>query len=46
MKTAVLICPGRGTYTKAELGSLTEPSLMRAFWPGSMPNVGGLVRTA
>jgi [acyl-carrier-protein] S-malonyltransferase len=24
MKTAVLICPGRGTYTKAELGSLTR----------------------
>ena len=21
-KTAVLICPGRGTYTKSELGSL------------------------
>lgn len=24
MKTAVLICPGRGTYTKTELGSLTR----------------------
>jgi acyl transferase domain-containing protein len=24
MTTAVLICPGRGTYTKAELGSLTR----------------------
>lgn len=24
MKTAVLICPGRGTYGKAELGSLTR----------------------
>ncbi|MBL9051703.1 MAG: ACP S-malonyltransferase [Tabrizicola sp.] len=24
MKTAVLICPGRGTYTKAEMGSLTR----------------------
>jgi [acyl-carrier-protein] S-malonyltransferase len=24
MKTAVLICPGRGTYTKAELGSLSR----------------------
>lgn len=24
MKTAVLICPGRGTYTKSELGSLTR----------------------
>lgn len=23
-KTAVLICPGRGTYTKTELGSLTQ----------------------
>ncbi len=24
MRTAVLICPGRGTYTKTELGSLTR----------------------
>ncbi len=24
MKTAVLICPGRGTYTKTELGSLAK----------------------
>ena len=24
MKTAVLICPGRGSYTKAELGSLAR----------------------
>ncbi|NTT84929.1 ACP S-malonyltransferase [Tabrizicola fusiformis] len=24
MKTAVLVCPGRGTYTKSELGSLTR----------------------
>lgn len=34
MKTAVLICPGRGTYTKTELGSLT-----RAF-----PDAGLLAR--
>lgn len=35
MKTAVLICPGRGTYTKTELGSLTrhfpDPALLHAF---------------
>lgn len=35
MKTAVLICPGRGTYTKAELGSLTrtfpDPNLLARF---------------
>ncbi|MBM3615052.1 MAG: ACP S-malonyltransferase [Alphaproteobacteria bacterium] len=34
MKTAVLICPGRGTYTKAELGSLTR----------SFPDAGLLAR--
>lgn len=35
MKTAVLICPGRGTYTKTELGSLTrtfpDASLLARF---------------
>jgi [acyl-carrier-protein] S-malonyltransferase len=35
MKTAVLICPGRGTYTKTELGSLTRhfpnPALLARF---------------
>lgn len=35
MKTAVLICPGRGTYTKTELGSLTrsfpDPALLARF---------------
>ncbi|HMS96158.1 MAG TPA: ACP S-malonyltransferase [Tabrizicola sp.] len=34
MKTAVLICPGRGTYTKSELGSLTrfpDPALLARF---------------
>ena len=35
MKTAVLICPGRGTYTKTELGSLTrsfpDPALLTRF---------------
>ncbi|MEO0390747.1 MAG: ACP S-malonyltransferase, partial [Pseudomonadota bacterium] len=35
MKTAVLICPGRGTYGKAELGSLArdfpDPGLMAQF---------------
>ncbi len=35
MKTAVLICPGRGTYTKTELGSLTrhfpDRALLAAF---------------
>lgn len=34
MKTAVLICPGRGTYTKSELGSLTrfpDPNLLAHF---------------
>ncbi len=35
MRTAVLICPGRGTYTKTELGSLTrhfpDAALLRAF---------------
>ncbi|HBD91378.1 MAG: acyl carrier protein [Rhodobacteraceae bacterium GWE1_64_9] len=34
-KTAVLICPGRGTYTKSELGSLQrhfhDPGLMAEF---------------
>lgn len=34
MKTAVLICPGRGTYTKAELGNLTR----------SFPDAGLLAR--
>ncbi len=34
MKTAVLICPGRGTYTKTELGSLRgfpNPALLADF---------------
>ncbi len=34
MKTAVLICPGRGTYTKTELGSLAkfpDPALLTRF---------------
>lgn len=34
MKTAVLICPGRGSYTKAELGSLArfpDPALLARF---------------
>lgn len=34
MKTAVLICPGRGTYTKTELGSLSkfpDPVLLARF---------------
>lgn len=35
MKTAVLVCPGRGTYTKTELGSLTrtfpDASLLARF---------------
>ncbi len=34
MKTAVLICPGRGTYTKTELGSLArfpDPDLLAHF---------------
>lgn len=34
MKTAVLICPGRGTYTKTELGSLSkfpDPALLSRF---------------
>ncbi len=35
MKTAVVICPGRGTYTKTELGSLTrhfpDRALLAAF---------------
>ena len=34
MKTAVLICPGRGTYTKTELGSLAkfpDPALLSRF---------------
>lgn len=34
MKTAVLICPGRGTYTKTELGSLArfpDPGLLARF---------------
>ena len=34
MKTAVLICPGRGTYGKGELGSLTrfpDPALLARF---------------
>ncbi len=34
MKTAVLICPGRGTYTKTELGSLAgfpDPELLAHF---------------
>lgn len=34
MKTAVLICPGRGSYTKAELGSLArfpDASLLARF---------------
>ncbi|WP_430463706.1 ACP S-malonyltransferase [Tabrizicola sp.] len=34
MKTAVLICPGRGSYTKAELGSLArfpDQSLLARF---------------
>lgn len=34
MKTAVLICPGRGTYTKSELGSLAkfpDPALLARF---------------
>jgi [acyl-carrier-protein] S-malonyltransferase len=34
MKTAVLICPGRGTYGKGELGSLakfTDPALLAQF---------------
>jgi [acyl-carrier-protein] S-malonyltransferase len=34
MKTAVLICPGRGTYTKTEIGSLArfpDRSLLQAF---------------
>ena len=35
MKTAVVICPGRGTYTKAELGYLArhfaDPALLAAF---------------
>lgn len=35
MKTAVVICPGRGTYTKTELGSLVpgfpDPALLDAF---------------
>ena len=34
MKTAVLICPGRGTYTKTELGSLAKfpaPALLARF---------------
>lgn len=33
-KTAVLICPGRGTYTKTELGSLArfpDPALLARF---------------
>ena len=33
-KTAVLICPGRGTYTKTELGSLArfpDPTLLAQF---------------
>jgi [acyl-carrier-protein] S-malonyltransferase len=34
MKTAVLICPGRGTYNKTELGSLAtfpDPALLARF---------------
>jgi len=34
MKTAVLICPGRGTYTKTELGTLKDfpdPALLAEF---------------
>lgn len=34
MKTAVLICPGRGSYTKAELGTLArfpDPALLARF---------------
>ncbi|MBN8629702.1 MAG: ACP S-malonyltransferase [Rhodobacterales bacterium] len=34
MKTALLICPGRGTYSKTELGSLTkfpDPALLARF---------------
>lgn len=34
MKTAVLVCPGRGTYTKTELGSLArfpDPALLARF---------------
>ncbi|MEM9435262.1 MAG: ACP S-malonyltransferase [Pseudomonadota bacterium] len=35
MKTAVLICPGRGTYNRAELGTLArtfpDPALMARF---------------
>ena len=35
MKTAVLICPGRGTYNKGELGTLArhfpDPDLLAAF---------------
>lgn len=34
MKTAVLICPGRGTYTKAELGTLTRHFPDRALLAG------------
>ncbi len=35
MKTAVLICPGRGTYTKTELGSLTR------LHPDKAPMIAG-----
>ena len=34
MKTAVLICPGRGTYGKGEIGSLRafpDPALLARF---------------
>ena len=35
MKTAVVICPGRGTYTKTELGYVKrhfgDPALLAAF---------------
>ena len=34
MKTAVLICPGRGTYTKTELGVLTRHFPDRALLAG------------
>ena len=36
MKTAVVICPGRGTYGKAELGSLARYFKMQACWRSLM----------